>query len=479
VQSPLCQECCRDHHDDFSNTTDPRFDPETTATAYTKYNDNAGTLTAAATSAGTTYVDSCRILRVDGFWRTASDMYARQFGLLETESVSSVQAKTGLPTTDVTARYTTYVKDYLQQYDGTDALPPTGAQTKFDETARKLNDPAEVIIGTPSNADRRFLHARGLYVDHFEKKAREALVQSLIDRRKKNQCLAGGSDLADCVLPFLPFTTINLTEIAKWGRSDGNILNVNSDGALATDPNQPFGGRTLGIKIGTADTTSKVRHSNSGVAVSTVITGAVDLKGDTTELTDKQTFNVGGSTPSNGDDFYVNINGGPANYVLWYIFGSDTSDCQGSIHLRQCSTNTTLPQSGDLRLESYSGEESVSTNISSVPGWKCYHNNKLVTVSDTTVMRPVFHNYQISSISNGGSVTNVSNDGKTTETSTIHFPSINTSMDTYNPILITLSDQVTPLPATFASCTATEINDKGTKTYWIQTVTWTKPWTVP
>jgi hypothetical protein len=30
------------------------------------------------------YVDACRMIRIDGFWRTASDLYERQFGLLET-----------------------------------------------------------------------------------------------------------------------------------------------------------------------------------------------------------------------------------------------------------------------------------------------------------------------------------------------------------------------------------------------------------
>jgi len=475
TQSALCQECCRDHHDDYTNTTDPRFDPESTATSYVKYNDNSGTLTTVTPGGSSTYVDACRVLRVDGLWRTASDMYARQFGLLETESVSGVQAKTGLPTTNATSRYTTYVKDFLQQYDGTDALPPSNAQSLFDDTTRQLNLPAEVAIDTPSNSDRRYLHGRGLYVDHLEKQAREALAKSLADRREEDQCLEGGSDLADCVLPFLPFTTINLTEIAKWRGTDTTVLNVNNDGALATDPNQPFGGRTLGKKVGIADTEAKVRHSNSGVAASTVILGAVDDKGDATTLTDKQTFNVGGSNSATGDDFYVNINGGPANYVLWYIFSGDTNECQGSVHLRQCSTNTTLPLPGSIRLESYSGEEMVTTAISSISGFQCYDSKgALRAVEDTTVLRPVFHNYQISSISNGGSVVTVNNDGLTTETTTISFPSITTSMDALNPIQITLADQTSPVPATFSSCLA----DKVQSNYYIKSVTWTKPWVV-
>lgn len=472
TQSPLCQECCRDHHDDFANTTDPRFDPESTASAYGKFNDTNGTLGAVAPGSGT-YVDSCRIIRVDGLWRVASDMYNRNLALLETETISSVQAKTGLPTTSATNKYTTYVKDYLQQYDGTSASAPTNAQSMFDDDARQLNLPEEVVIGAVSNSDSRYLHARGLYVDHLETLAREALTDALASRRANGQCLVGGTDLADCVLPYLPFTTVNLTEIAKWNASSTATLNVNNDGELATEPTQPKGGRTLGIKIGVADTEAKIRHSNSGVAVSTVVKGGIDDSDDQVLLTDEQTFNVGGTSTSNGDDFYVQINGGPANYVLWYIFPSDSQNCQGSVHLRQCSTNTTLPMSGSIRLESYSGEEMVTTAIS---GWQCQYNNKTVTVSDTSVQVPTFHNYEVSSISHGGTVTQVDNPGLTTEKTTIQFPSITTSNDNLNPIVIGLSDQVAPIPATKASCTAIEINNKGNKTYWIESVTWNKSW---
>ena len=60
--------------------------------------------------------------------------------------------------------------------------------------------------------------------------------------------------------------------------------------------------------------------------------------------------------------------------------------------------------------------------------------------------------------------------------STIQFPSITTSNDNLNPIVIGLTDQVAPIPATKTSCTATEINNKGNKTYWIENVVWNKSW---
>ena len=218
TQSALCQECCRDHHDNPGDTTNAKFDPEATGTTYQKYDLNGSNqLVNAGNTTSSTYVDSCRIIRVDGFWRTAADMYSRQFGLLETQSVASVQAKTGLPTTAATTAYTTYVKDYLKQYDGTSASAPTNAQSMYDDSTRGLNNPATLTISTPSTSDYRYLHARGLYVDHLEKQARDTLAQALADKRAQGQCAAGSSTLPDCVLPYLPFTTVNMHRNRRLG----------------------------------------------------------------------------------------------------------------------------------------------------------------------------------------------------------------------------------------------------------------------
>jgi prepilin-type N-terminal cleavage/methylation domain-containing protein len=65
-QSPLCQECCRDHHDGTASDV-ARFDPEATG-AYQRYNPNgSGQLVAVGNTTNAKYVDSCRIIRVDGF----------------------------------------------------------------------------------------------------------------------------------------------------------------------------------------------------------------------------------------------------------------------------------------------------------------------------------------------------------------------------------------------------------------------------
>lgn len=493
TQSALCQECCRDHHDNANDTTNARFDPEAPSSVYQKYDLNgSGNLVAVNNTTSADYVDACRIVRVDGLWRTAADLYSRQFGLLETETVSGVQAKTGLPTSTATASYTAFVKDYLKQYDGTTGNnPPSGAQALFDDPARGLNEPAEVAVATPSNSDRRYLHGRGLYVDHLETQARETLANSLAERIAKGEC--SGSALADCVLPFLPFTTINLTEIARWSESDATVLSVNKDGALGTVPDQPFGGRTLGIKVGVADAIATMRKSNSGVAVSTIIPGAVDLLGkattpevsDDATLSDKQAFNVGGSDTSIGDSFNVRVSGGPANYVVFYAIGADTNDCPGTVTERKCSTNSTFPATGDLRLGSYGAETTRATAFTiagdgASTGTTCTNleSNKTFSGGTFTVDAPVFQNYQVASatVSQGsGTITSAmpapadgTTDNTMAETTTISFA--NLAKDSLIDVGFQLQGSRTD--ATISACTVSKHGND-----WVLTVTaWNRPW---
>ena len=231
-QSPLCQECCRDHFDG-TETTVAKFDPERSGT-HDHFNGNGGALTALATT-DVDYVDSCRVVRVDGFWRTAADMYSRQFGLLATETVNGVEAKTGLPTTAATTNYQTFVKDYLGQINGSVGTAPANAQTLFDEPLRLLNDPDDVDIATADTSDHRYLHGRGLYLDFLEEKARKKIQDILGDTGPNGKCPTG-SDVAECILPYLPFTTINTTELAGWKQTNSNILVVQAAGTLGSDP---------------------------------------------------------------------------------------------------------------------------------------------------------------------------------------------------------------------------------------------------
>ncbi len=493
-QSPLCQECCRDHHDN-TTTAVAKFDPERTSvtgesTGREKYYLNNQNALQLVTNTNTgSYVDSCRVIRVDGFWRTASDMYSRQFGLLETETVAGAKAKTGLPTAAATTAYTNFVKNYLKQYDGTSTKnPPTGAQALFDSTAG-INEPAApgVVISAASTSDYRYLHARGLYVDHLETQALQKLASVISDTGVGGKCAQTptATPLEDCVLPYLPFTSANLTEIAEWAASDPTVLTVNSLNALGTNPTQPSGGRTIGIKVGSADNTATVRPSNSGIAVNSVLTtlAGVDPTDNSATQSDAQPFQVGGTT-NTGDPFYVAMSGGGLNPFVYYTIGADTGECFKSGNWK-CSTNTVLNgTTGSIQLSHYWSESDSSATLAvdatgkigtvqctiSVNGNQSFDGPGNYSVTNF----PTFKNYAVSSASVGsgsGSITSfngVTLDRTANESTVVNFSGLgaNSRID----IGFTLTE--TRTDATVASCTITKQGNS-----WALTVnSWNKPW---
>jgi prepilin-type N-terminal cleavage/methylation domain-containing protein len=292
VQSPRCRECCRDRHDAPGPSPHPKFDTANTDLTYQKYAlDESGELFAVHDTASGDYVDSCRLVRIDGWWRTAADLRARHFSLLQTQSVDGVAAGSRKPDPEAAQRYAEFLRDYLAQY--ADFGTPDNAHALHDESARALNQPERITIPAPSPTDRRHLHARALYVDHLEPQARATLNAAIDARRAQGGCASGHANLADCVLPFLPFVTLDLTDLATWSARDPDVLSVDSHDPAAAD--SPPGGRVQALAPGVSDAVAIARTSNSGAVVSAQIPGATDLQGDETTLEDAQTFEIGES----------------------------------------------------------------------------------------------------------------------------------------------------------------------------------------
>jgi type IV pilus modification protein PilV len=464
LQSPLCQECCRDHHDTGAAGS-VRFDPER-SDGVGKYDaDAAGALTAVVDTVTGTYVNACRVIRVDGFWRTAADMYARQYGLLETQPVAGVAAKSGLPTDPAVGIYTDFVTGFLSLYDGSSGLPAVDGQARFDATAGI--DAPTIVIPQASNSDYRYLHGRALYVDHLEEQARTKLSDVLADTGEGGLC-PEGTAAKDCVMPFLPFTAANLTEIAKWEQvGTPGILSINSGNLLATDPVQPSGGRTIGIAVGTAENRSSVRRSNSGIAVNTVLAtvAGVDPDDNGDPLDDTQRFDVFGTA---GPGFDVRVEGGGANPFVYFTLGSDVDrECfkpAGSPHHCVTATGTLLPQAGSVRIAGYWIETTTSQPLSvSCAG----------EAATATVAVPTFHNFEVTAATIdgiGGSIAAPLNDNTDDESTTVAFAAVPEN----GLVVVTLGTQGgSPTYATIGSCTTNLAGDE------INDIVWIRPWTQP
>lgn len=508
VQSDLCTQCCRDHHDGDSGV---KYDPERTvnadttlgpteATGHEKYSRNA---TSGVYSISTSnYIDSCRVIRVDGFWRVAADTYSRHFGLLETRPVATVKAKSGDITTAAKSAYETFIKDYSQGYQTTVAGgsgnppgSPDDADTLFDQSTRGLN--AESIdVQVPNvNGDWRYLHARGLYIDHLEADARKRISDVLADNGTNGLC-PPTKPRYDCILPYLPFTTINVTELARWQAGDQDILQVNSGNIMSSNPLQPFGGRTKGIAAGTDLNTGSALRSNSGLAVYAVaqdtdndgILDTVDSEQagvdplDNAQVgDDAQEFVVGGAPNTNtGQSFYLRLTGAGINRNATYSLGVlDTDDCttpvSGDI---RCQTNQALgAMSGSFTLQNYWIEGNTTADVSTAGCTNYSNQTPPSTISLSSV--PTFTNLLVSGVSivsGSGTITTAmpveagSGDGTTSELTTVSFANV----DAGTVIGVSFGADSTPAGqvATRGSCSVDRVRGN-----WVMTVdSWTRPW---
>ncbi len=299
-QDAFCDACCRDRND--SGTSSPKFDPWTSDYAHYRY--SGGSLVAVPSSDTTdAYINDCRMIRVDGQYRVAVDMQNYFFGLLKT----TTNGTSPIPDPAAVTNYQTFITDYLNASISSLALgngPASRATwtTNYGNAPYNLNLPTN--IGLTSGTDTRYLHARGLYIDYLEPDALAAINKAITN-------CPGTSTPSDCVLPLLPFTTINQTELAAWTSVGTGVITVTNTSSLtADDPLAPLRGVTTevaGASNGaTANATATVGLSNSGV-IGNVSSWAADPEDLATTLTDAQQFTIGGSTGGGGTTLYFDV----------------------------------------------------------------------------------------------------------------------------------------------------------------------------
>lgn len=222
-QSLYCTTCCRDHHDSSAGNgnADTRIHAQMSsgyiasgsfAGDHPHYNrDENGVLTQVA-EVGDTYVEACRLIRKDGFFRVAQDF--------------SLEALNGFPEDYLndpeevevySAWVTTAVADHFNY--GTSPLLAPATPFPGDSTL-----PTNLPTPSPSNAISQQLRSRGIYTDHLSAEAAK-----IID------CMAGsdgliatGDDVSgnDCEAPgavspleVLPFFDIQTTFLARWSET--------------------------------------------------------------------------------------------------------------------------------------------------------------------------------------------------------------------------------------------------------------------
>lgn len=303
-QSQYCNTCCRDHHDP-SGVTGPKFDPRRATHAHYK----PGGLVIA--DANDDYVEACRLIRVDGIFRVAADLNNDYFNLIAARNDGTSGAFA--PTTAATANYQGIVLGYLNQRivnqgSSSSYNTPIADMTSLESTW-SINSP-DTIDMLPAD-DFKWLHSRGLFIDYLEPEALDKITNA------KSSCNTSVSSLQSCVLKYVPFTSINLSELTNWSPTSGvQLVVTNADFADSVSQVDPVRGKVLpGSKPtkGVSLAYSSIFNSNSGIAL---LADAIDP--DETTLTDSQKINIAGGTPPvSGGSYTINVN--------TYTFGSSAS----------------------------------------------------------------------------------------------------------------------------------------------------------
>lgn len=432
-ESPLCTECCRDHHD--SGFTGPKFSPRRSSHTHS--------------IVGGEYLEACRMIRVDGIFHTAADMYNDYFNLLETANTSADP----VPATTAADNYEGLVLDYLggRMVTGSayNTLPAASVVTGL-ETVHDINAPAEIQIDRAGSI--KWLHGRGLYVDYLE----DSAVTRLNDA--KTDCDTGTSTLAACVLRHVPFTSINLTELANWLPNSGTeIVVTNNDFASSITANDPVRGRVESVNAtpGTNQTASgAIWNSNAGLAL------IIPQINDESEMSDSQVFKVVGSNPPPGGGttgtFSITISGYPlgasANKIPGFSFVPPET---GNI-CNHATSGTTAPNpytcsstrlDGGLSMAVGNYNYQFNDTYASVT---CTKSNGSSPVSCPNVTGPKCRNWTVDSAMVGstpGVVGTVSNEGKGTESTALQFANVSPG----NALTVAFSEGTPSL----ATCTYT------------------------
>lgn len=470
-QSTKCAICCRDHHDPVS-ATGPKFSPR--RDSHTHNYLVGTTLTTAVEANDDDYLEVCRVVRVDGILRVATDMYNDHEALVETD----LDGDSPYPGSDVgegEEAYSGFVLDYVQERVVDNNVPSTyntklrvrsaasgapqdavKAAIAVIENANSLNDPAALQM--QAGSDFKWLHSRGLYIDYLEEDARDAIVAA------KAACTGTDFQAPDtdeewqaCVLPLLPFTSINTSEIARWSVSDEDDLTVtNADFKLVTDATgdtDPVKGQVVpdtGASPGDAPTSSStILDSNAGLTSTDIAVNADEI-----DVYDTQTFDIIGSPPvgNTSGTVYVEIAGGTGVLPSY----SSTQAPQAFYNYRYSAQTTPAPcdpvspsstvgypnpytcqdalvgGGGSGVIQSYN--YSPAAKLSFTGSVTCTKGNNSITVTVTRDDRPQCKNLDVASadLERAGIVvasgTNKSelNDGLSTEITTYDFADVQT-----------------------------------------------------
>jgi prepilin-type N-terminal cleavage/methylation domain-containing protein len=277
-QSIFCDECCRDHHDGATvggDSAASKYNPFRAAGEYVSsgtfsgdhrhYGRNHSGELVEALTAGDSYAEACRMVRVDGFMRVGQDF--RQEG-------RNVFPENFLDEESEVDDYSNWVTTNIDLFENALSGDYELAPLTFPSPPLAPADggfPTETSLPTSISATTQQLRSRGLYIDYLSDDLR-----SVIDCLRM---LPGDGVATDCdndtiqfdknmttnVLEVIPFFDVQLTWLNRWSESPINQPVDTTNEPVLTDNTHSRGIASLTFGSGTSEVTASGHRGNLGL----------------------------------------------------------------------------------------------------------------------------------------------------------------------------------------------------------------------
>ena len=246
-QPPLCNICCRDHHDYTDGTETYRYKPEATSNhAHFLKTD----LTTPVTSGN--YDEACRLKRINGVFQVFEDWHLRTLTVMPKTDLEEGASKA--------SEYVSAVQGFVQAYADAKANGGTvPTSLSFTPSSVALDPSAKQLL------------ARAIYIDKMPADLLTKIDDILSDGDPSNDT---------SVLSLVPFYEIHLTKLADWMSRDTAKTKAKVTSNQIPDQNNV-------VDDGSLDGTGSVYSRGLAQPQSVVVTG------DTTLIATAKNHNTG------------------------------------------------------------------------------------------------------------------------------------------------------------------------------------------
>jgi Tfp pilus assembly protein PilV len=255
TQSSLCDACCRDHHDG-GTASDPADHADTAVNTFVPFKPSSefftsGTFSgdhkhysrprtgppAEVTSANNDYVEACRMVRVDGFFRVAQDFRREDLNIFPKDFLDSSN-EIDLYSEYVTGAAGSYAEAAISDYEtdppciGASPCAIAGPPKQADYDAVIATDGDGNPEELPSWTNLPFftettqqLRSRGVYIDYLSSDLRWVLenCDPATDDADSDNCQQGDVILDRTgsvnTLELVPFFDVQMTKLNRWNET--------------------------------------------------------------------------------------------------------------------------------------------------------------------------------------------------------------------------------------------------------------------